>query len=46
MTPKNSNHAGADKAREATAGTVDPRDTDHPTGSEQAAENDATESPS
>jgi hypothetical protein len=38
--------AGVKRAQKATTGTVDPRDTDHPTGTEQAAENAATESPS
>ena len=31
---------------EVEATTPDPRDTDHPTGTEQAAENAANESPS
>ena len=38
--------AGANGAQKATTGTVDPCDTDHPTGAEQAAENAATDSPS
>jgi hypothetical protein len=37
---------GVDRAQKATTGTVNPRDTDHPTGTEHAAENAATESPS
>ncbi|MCP9273186.1 hypothetical protein [Mycolicibacterium arenosum] len=35
--------AAVDKAKDAG---VDPHDTDHPTGSQQAAENAADESPS
>lgn len=34
------------RARKAELETPDPRDTDHPTGTEQAAENAANESPS
>jgi hypothetical protein len=34
------------RARNAQSGTPDPRNTDHPTGTEQAAENAANESPS
>lgn len=37
---------GAPRARNAEPETSDPRDTDHPTGTEQAAENAANESPS
>lgn len=42
--PEDSDRAEAvDKAKDAG---VDPHDTDHPTGSQQAAENAADESPS
>lgn len=34
------------RARNVEPETPDPRDTDHPTGTEQAAENAANESPS
>ena len=34
------------RARNAGPDSFDPRDTDHPTGTEQAAENAADESPS
>jgi len=34
------------RARNAEPENFDPRDTDHPTGTEQAAENAANESPS
>jgi hypothetical protein len=37
---------GVTRARNTGPESSDPRDTDHPTGTEQAAENAANESPS
>jgi len=37
---------GVTRAQNTEPETSDPRDTDHPTGTEQAAENAANESPS
>jgi hypothetical protein len=38
--------AGVSQVKTAKPETSNPRDTDHPTGTKQAAENEANESPS
>jgi hypothetical protein len=43
---RNGHNAGITQAKSAAPDSADPRDTDHPTGSTQAAENAANDPPS
>jgi hypothetical protein len=46
MTTKARDTSESDPDRDNRSDAIDPRDTDHPTGAEQADENAANESPS